>query len=73
MAMKKQIPQAHDLKMAAALLFHAPLNFHVMIGSQEQIIEQLLERRERYGLTYVQVTDQAFDLFAPIVARLAGK
>jgi len=53
--------------------YKTPLNFHVMIGSQEQIIEQLLERRERYGLTYVQVTDQAFNMFAPIVARLAGK
>jgi probable F420-dependent oxidoreductase len=51
----------------------APLNFHVLIGSQEQMIEALLERRERYGLTYVQVTDAAFDLFAPIVARLAGQ
>lgn len=53
--------------------FHAPLNFHTMIGSREQIIDELLERRARYGLSYVQVTDEYRDLFAPVVARLAGK
>lgn len=52
---------------------HAPLNFHRMIGSREQIIDELIERRARYGLSYVQVTDDYRDLFAPIVARLAGK
>jgi probable F420-dependent oxidoreductase len=52
---------------------HAPLNFHSMIGSREQIIDELVKRRARYGLSYVQVTDEYRDLFAPIVARLAGK
>ncbi len=51
---------------------HAPLNFHIVIGSREQIIDELLERRARYGLSYVQVTEPSMDLFAPIVARLAG-
>jgi alkanesulfonate monooxygenase SsuD/methylene tetrahydromethanopterin reductase-like flavin-dependent oxidoreductase (luciferase family) len=51
---------------------HAPLNFHTVIGSREQIIDELLERRARYGLSYVQVTEPSMDLFAPIVARLAG-
>lgn len=51
---------------------HVPLNFHIMVGSQEQIIDALLERRERYGLTYVQVTEPSMDLFAPIIARLGG-
>ncbi|GHO82172.1 TIGR03621 family F420-dependent LLM class oxidoreductase [Dictyobacter formicarum] len=52
---------------------HVPLNFHTMIGTQEQIIDELLERRARFGLTYVQVTEQSLDFFAPIVARLSGK
>ncbi|SRR5258706_40504 len=52
---------------------HVPLNFHAVIGSREQIIDELLERRARYGLSYVQVTDEYRDLFAPVVARLAGK
>lgn len=52
---------------------HAPLNFHTLIGTREQMIDELLERRVRFGFSYVQVTEQAMDLFAPIVARLAGK
>lgn len=41
--------------------------------SSEQAIEHLLERRERYGVTYIQITDGQMENFAPIVARLAGK
>jgi probable F420-dependent oxidoreductase len=52
---------------------HVPLNFHTVIGTQEQIIDELLERRARFGFTYVQVTEQSMDLFAPIIARLTGK
>lgn len=41
--------------------------------STEQAIEHLLERRERYGFSYIQVSDGQMENFAPIVARLAGK
>lgn len=41
--------------------------------SSEQAIEHLLERRERYGVSYIQITDGQMENFAPIVSRLAGK
>jgi alkanesulfonate monooxygenase SsuD/methylene tetrahydromethanopterin reductase-like flavin-dependent oxidoreductase (luciferase family) len=45
----------------------------VVIGSVEQIVEQLYQRRERYGFTYYIVTDQAMQALAPVVAQLAGE
>ena len=45
----------------------------ILIGSTEQMVEQLYQRRERYGFSYYIVTDQHIETFAPVVARLAGK
>lgn len=45
---------------------------HVMIGSVESIIESLLERRERFGISYVVIRLVAMEDFAPVVARLRG-
>ena len=39
----------------------------------EQAVEHLLERRERYGFSYIQVSDGQMENFAPVVARLTGK
>jgi probable F420-dependent oxidoreductase len=43
----------------------------VLIGSVEQCIERLQERRERYGFSYLKLGND-LDNVAPIVARLAG-
>ncbi len=43
----------------------------IFIGSVEQISEQLVGRRERYGFSYYIVSDADMETFAPIVARLA--
>lgn len=45
----------------------------VWIGSVEQIVEEVLARREQYGLSYFVVDDADLDTAAPIVARLAGR
>lgn len=45
----------------------------VLIGSVEQMVEQLYQRRERYGFSYYIVTDQHLQTLAPVVAQLAGK
>ena len=45
---------------------------HNLVGSEEQICEQLLEMRERYGFSYITTTFTNAELMAPIVARLAG-
>jgi probable F420-dependent oxidoreductase len=46
---------------------------HIMVGTVESICEQLIERRERWGMSYFVVQGgDAFDALAPIVAKLAG-
>jgi hypothetical protein len=48
-----------------------------LVGSVEQIVEQIVENRERYGISYYSVLDfpgvpSSVEALAPIVARLAG-
>jgi probable F420-dependent oxidoreductase len=45
---------------------------HALIGSVESICEQLVERRETYGISYVTFAARVVDAVAPIVERLAG-
>jgi len=45
---------------------------HFMIGSVDQIAEDLGRRRERFGISHVVVPGDAADSLAPVVARLAG-
>lgn len=44
----------------------------VLIGTEDEICERLLERRERWGFSNVVVPGESMETFAPIVARLAG-
>jgi hypothetical protein len=44
-----------------------------LVGSEDEIVASLEERRERWQMSYHVVDDVAIDTFAPIVARLAGK
>lgn len=48
-------------------------NTQILIGTVDQIVETLLERRERLGISYIQIDEAHLEAFAPIVARLAGK
>jgi probable F420-dependent oxidoreductase len=43
-----------------------------LVGSEDEVIDQLHRRREEWGLSYVVVGDENVDEFAPIVAKLAG-
>jgi probable F420-dependent oxidoreductase len=43
-----------------------------LIGTVEQIIERLVERRERFGFSYVVIHEAEMKAFAPVVAALAG-
>lgn len=51
-----------------ALADHA----HTLIGSVDDICEQLEERRETYGISYVTVGVRSAEAFGPVVARLNG-
>lgn len=43
---------------------------HVLIGSVDRIVETLLERRERYGISYVVFLGGDLEAVEPIVAHL---
>ena len=45
---------------------------HALFGSPDAIVTELQRRREKYGISYVTVSDPAIDSFAPVVAKLAG-
>ena len=42
------------------------------IGTEDQIVESLQARRERWDVSYLVVQADAMESAAPIVARLAG-
>jgi probable F420-dependent oxidoreductase len=44
-----------------------------LIGTIDQIADKLRERRERFGLSYWILHDRFIDIFAPVVAELAGE
>jgi probable F420-dependent oxidoreductase len=45
---------------------------HGLFGSVDEVCDELVRRREAYGISYVTVGGDARDAFAPVVARLAG-
>jgi len=62
-------------KVGAGMGMDAPTALaspHMIIGSAEQIADELIEQRERWQGSYVTVQSDAIDSFAPIVAALAG-
>jgi len=55
--------------MDAATILASP---HTMVGSSEQLADELVEQRDRWQGSYVTVQSDAMDSFAPVVAALAG-
>jgi len=45
----------------------------LLLGTEDEIVRDLLARRERYGFSYYIVADGDMEAFAPFVARLAGR
>jgi probable F420-dependent oxidoreductase len=45
---------------------------HVLIGTVEQIVDDLQRRREEYGFSYIVFSGDVFQAMAPVVQRLAG-
>jgi len=44
----------------------------IFLGSVEHVVELMLERRERYGVSYYIIPDEEMDAVAPVVQRAAG-
>lgn len=45
---------------------------HALIGSVEEICDQLVKRREEYGISFITFGGSAMEAAAPIVERLSG-
>ena len=45
---------------------------YLLVGSVDQIVADLQERREHLGISYITVAEEYMDVFSPVVARLAG-
>ncbi|MEZ5239725.1 MAG: TIGR03621 family F420-dependent LLM class oxidoreductase [Microthrixaceae bacterium] len=45
---------------------------HALCGTVEQIVEDLLERRERFGISNIGISASATDQLAPVIARLVA-
>jgi probable F420-dependent oxidoreductase len=63
---------------ALASMLHVDATFvpespFALIGTPQQIVEDLLQRRERWGFSYVIVGAEDIESFAPVVAELAGR
>lgn len=46
---------------------------YVLIGSVDQMVEDIQAHRKRWGISYYVVHEPYLDDFAPVVARLAGR
>jgi alkanesulfonate monooxygenase SsuD/methylene tetrahydromethanopterin reductase-like flavin-dependent oxidoreductase (luciferase family) len=48
---------------------HSP---HALCGTVDQIVEDLLARRERFGISTIGLSASSLDDMAPVIERLAG-
>lgn len=44
-----------------------------LIGTVDEVAEQMLERRERFGISYYMISDRVMEASAPLVGRLTGR
>jgi probable F420-dependent oxidoreductase len=74
MAVGQRVPQyvASRLGLTADELARSDA-ISALMGTPEAMCETLLRRRETLGISYVMVSDELMEAFAPIVARLAGR
>jgi probable F420-dependent oxidoreductase len=60
---------AHRLGLSTGQITQSP---HMLIGTLDQIVEDLQRRREQFAISYIGVEEKDLDTFSPVVARLAG-
>jgi probable F420-dependent oxidoreductase len=61
---------ARGFEVSTDVILQAP---YLLLGTVDQICEDLLARRERYGISYISVFEQSLEALAPVVARLTGQ
>ena len=60
---------ASGVQVTAKQVLQVP---YLLLGTVDQICEDLLARREQYGISYVTVFERSMEALAPVVARLVG-
>jgi probable F420-dependent oxidoreductase len=74
MAVAGQVPRFLQMTMGEAAQRLANSDaIPVLRGSLDQMCDRLLRLRQQFGISYVMVADELMDVFAPVVARLAGQ
>jgi probable F420-dependent oxidoreductase len=64
---------AEELAQAFGATAELVLNsIHFLVGTVDQMVEDVRMWRERYGISYILVIQRFMDALAPVVARLAG-
>jgi hypothetical protein len=58
------------MQLSAEEILESP---YVLIGTVAQIVDDLIARRERWGISSYVVRSPDLDPFAPVVSRLAGR
>lgn len=48
-------------------------SMQLLVGTVDQVAETLWTRRENFGISYIVVTEEQIEKFAPVVARLSGQ
>jgi probable F420-dependent oxidoreductase len=61
---------AKALSVESSMIEESPF---ALVGPPSKLVEDLLERRERWGFSYVIVGADDINAFAPVVAQLAGR
>jgi probable F420-dependent oxidoreductase len=62
-------PMAAGLGSEATDVLEMP---HFLIGTVDEVVDQLQKRRDRYGISFVIVPGDVVEAFAPVVKRLDG-
>lgn len=59
---------AQELELSPGEVLDSP---HVLLGTPDKMAETLRERRIRYGISYISVTEDGLEPFAPVIEWLA--
>lgn len=66
---REEVKIAGQVTLSAEQVLGSP---QVLIGTVDQIIQNLQMRRELYGISSIEVLEERMEAFAPVVAGLAG-
>lgn len=74
MAVGQQVPRyvSAQLGLTAESLAQSG-SVAALMGSTDAMCETLMGRRERLGISYIMVSDELMEAFAPVVERLTGQ